>query len=77
MAQASGFCSHCGEQRLLLREGPNHVLHLILTVLTFGLWVIVWIAVGARKQARAARCSICGTEMHKVYVPGQGTIWQA
>lgn len=23
---------------------PNHVLHLILTLVTFGLWAIVWIA---------------------------------
>lgn len=22
---------------------PNHVLHLILTLVTFGFWVIVWI----------------------------------
>jgi hypothetical protein len=76
MGQASGFCPHCGEQRLLLREGPNHVLHLILSVLTFGLWLIVWFVIAARKQDAAARCSVCGTELRKVFAPGHGTTWQ-
>lgn len=26
-------------------SGPNHVLHLILTLLTFGLWLPVWLLV--------------------------------
>jgi hypothetical protein len=28
-----------------MRKGrrPNHVLHLILTLVTFGLWAIVWL----------------------------------
>lgn len=26
---------------------PNHILHLILTILTLGLWLIVWIIVSA------------------------------
>jgi len=24
---------------------PNHILHLILTIITFGIWAIVWILV--------------------------------
>lgn len=27
------------------RRGPNHLLHLVLTVITCGLWAPVWIAV--------------------------------
>ncbi|OBJ70726.1 DUF2510 domain-containing protein [Mycobacterium sp. 1274756.6] len=30
---------------VVVRSGPNHVLHLILTVLTFGLWLPVWLLV--------------------------------
>lgn len=37
-------------------EKPNHVLHLLLSVLTAGLWIIVWIccavAVGGRNNDR-------------------------
>lgn len=74
--QASGFCPHCQEQRLLLRQGPNHVLHLILSVLTFGLWLIVWLGIASSRKANTARCSVCGTEMVQAFTPGQGTTWQ-
>jgi hypothetical protein len=38
---------HQGDHKAVLVSGskPNHLLHLILTVLTFGLWAIVWIIV--------------------------------
>lgn len=34
-----------GEFEVVLVKGkrPNHVLHLILTLVTFGLWLIIWI----------------------------------
>jgi hypothetical protein len=42
-------------QAVLVRgQRPNHVLHLILTLVTFGVWGIVWIAVvafGGEKRA--------------------------
>jgi hypothetical protein len=28
---------------LIIRRRPNHVLHLILTLVTLGLWVFVWL----------------------------------
>jgi hypothetical protein len=31
---------------------PNHVLHLILTLVTFGLWAIVWIALAFIQKPR-------------------------
>lgn len=34
---------------------PNHLLHLILTILTLGLWLIVWVAV-----------TLAGGEKHRV-----------
>ena len=31
-------------QAVIVRgSNPNHVLHLILTILTFGLWAVIWI----------------------------------
>jgi len=33
-------------ERKLDTNSINHVLHLILTLLTFGLWAIVWIFLG-------------------------------
>jgi len=38
-----------GDYQAILVTGhrPNHILHLILTLVTLGLWGIVWIAVAA------------------------------
>jgi hypothetical protein len=72
---ATGHCPTCSQQRLLIREKPNHILHLILTVLTVGLWGFVWLAVTATKKNRPARCTVCGTELRHTYAPGQGQGW--
>lgn len=32
---------------LVKGKRPNHILHLILTLLTFGLWILVWINVAS------------------------------
>jgi len=40
---------------------PNHVLHLILTILTGGLWLIVWIILALRRGS--LRCVRCGADL--------------
>jgi hypothetical protein len=43
--QGWGVQSQTDYQAVLVKGSkPNHVLHLILTLVTFGLWAIVWIA---------------------------------
>jgi len=34
------------------RRKPNHVLHLLLTIITVGLWGLVWIFVSITGQAK-------------------------
>jgi len=55
----SGFCKSCEERRKLFRKGSNHVLHLILTLLTVGLWAIVWLGVSIKFGGW--RCDTCGS----------------
>lgn len=55
----AGFCKKCDSNRKLERPRANHILHLILTILTAGLWIIVWILVGL--QIGGWRCSTCGS----------------
>ena len=31
-------------------KGPNHVLHLLLTIITFGLWLPVWLIIALRNK---------------------------
>jgi hypothetical protein len=46
VAQGARVESQGDYQAVLVRgHRPNHVLHLILTLVTFSLWAIVWIAV--------------------------------
>jgi hypothetical protein len=66
--QTSHYCATCGRQTLHTKERVNHILHLILSVLTAGLWIPVWIFLGATNSAERTRCSVCGSK------PGLGTL---
>jgi hypothetical protein len=56
--EASGYCTDCKKQVLIRRKGTNHLLHLILTLVTGGLWLIVWILCAIK--IGGWRCSQCG-----------------
>jgi hypothetical protein len=44
----SGFC-----------KGTNHILHLLLTLVTFGVWLIFWF--GSTVKFGGWRCTQCGS----------------
>ena len=52
-------CSTCGDSVLAQRPGINHILHLLLTIVTGGIWAIVWILVAIFKFG-GWRCTQCG-----------------
>ncbi len=56
--EATGFCKNCKRQVRIQRRGANHILHLLLTIITAGLWIIVWIL--ASIKIGGWRCSQCG-----------------
>jgi hypothetical protein len=39
----------------------NHVLHLVLTLVTLGFWAIVWLILGIVNSGKSHRCAQCGT----------------
>lgn len=61
MAQQSkqGFCKTCNQMRLVNRPGTNHILHLLLSIITGGIWLIVWILTSVK--IGGWRCSQCGS----------------
>ena len=59
LRQSQFYCPRCGEARLFQREGTNHVLHLLLSVVTGGLWLVVWVVCGL--SSKPWRCIACGT----------------
>ena len=57
MDQTSRKCKRCGTV-LATRQGTSHIFHLILSVITCGLWLPVW-ALSCVKIG-GWRCSKCG-----------------
>lgn len=61
----SGLCKNCNKRVVVFRKGTNHILHLILTLVTFGVWLIVWFGVSVKFGGW--RCVECGsTSVSKV-----------
>lgn len=54
-----GTCAQCGKRVVVFRKGTSHVLHLILSILTAGLWLIVWL--GTAIKFGGWRCAECGS----------------
>lgn len=60
------YCPSCRRVTLGRRDTPNHVLHFLISFLTCGLWLFVWVAVTLAAHWRPYLCTSCGT-------PGQNT----
>ena len=50
-------CVQCNKMTMHYQEKPNHLLHLLLSIVTAGIWLIVWLLF---VQAKDPQCSICG-----------------
>lgn len=61
--QTSAYCATCGRQTLHTKQRINHVLHLLLTIITAGLWgLFVWLPLGLTNSSRRAMCTSCGSK---------------
>ncbi len=59
------YCDRCGDYVLAIRKGTNHILHLLLSIITFGLWIIIWVLVSIK--IGGWRCSKCGSSVYKLF----------
>ena len=55
--QMNGYCQNCGVVTINQRV-PNHLLHLLLTLFTFGWWALVWIVLLCTNKPW--HCTRCG-----------------
>ena len=55
---APGFCPHCREEVMAACAASADLLHFVLTLMTGGLWALVWIY--CRLRARVCVCCQCG-----------------
>lgn len=58
-----GFCRDCNKNTLFTRAGTSHVLHLIMTIITVGVWLIFWI--GSCIKFGGWSCTQCGCTTRK------------
>lgn len=60
---ASGrYCKYCNTHVMAVANTPNHILHLLLTVCSGGLWIPIWVIV-ILASAGNYRCSQCGNRL--------------
>ena len=54
------YCPTCRRNQMFERPAPNHIVHLILSIVTCGIWLIVWLAACA--GVGAWMCPGCGSQ---------------
>ena len=58
---ARKYCKNCGMDVKATRERPHHLFHLFMSIITGGLWLIVWILAALLKDSW--HCSACGSRI--------------
>lgn len=51
-------CRQCGHKTLQFIDTPNHIFHLLVSCITFGLWIPIWFI--AAFQVKPWQCTSCG-----------------
>ena len=54
------FCKRCKSNVLAVRPGTNHVLHLLLSLVTCLIWVPIWIL--SAIKIGGWKCPTCGSK---------------
>lgn len=62
--QIMKHCRHCDDNIIHLQQKPSHVLHLLLTIFTVGIWLPIWILVAIDKSGH--QCTRCATKTSTV-----------
>lgn len=55
------YCPKCKDQVMGIGSRPSHVMHLILSVITGGVWLIVWAFFALRRGS--LKCVKCGGDL--------------
>lgn len=54
-------CPKCDRGVIGVKNAPSHLLHLILALVTFGLWIPIWILLTLLVSRRHPSCQKCGS----------------
>ena len=64
--QERQWCPECKKYVLAVRPRTNRILHLLLSVLTMGVWLIVWACTADLGTKKPHKCPVCGTETQEM-----------
>ncbi len=59
--QVMMYCKVCEDSTVHVQPSTSHLLHLILSLITLGLWIFIWILV-ALNNITQAQCTACGVQ---------------
>jgi len=65
----SAHCTRCGCERSFIKCRTRHLLHFLATLLTAGVWLIVWVTISIERAMRPWRCEKCGWHKPEFSVP--------
>ena len=68
-----GLCSQCGHHQLFEKIQVRHGLHLFLSIVSCGLWLVSWAAYFVGYLIRPWRCKQCGCS-RPVFPPQNGSL---
>jgi len=54
------YCPEDDRMVLAEKRTPNHILHLLLAVVTVGLWIPIWILISIASEFGSYQCPECG-----------------
>ncbi len=60
--QTGKFCRKCNKSSMATGKTPNHILHLILSFFSGGVWLMVWVIL-VILSAGGYRCNVCGSKV--------------
>ena len=60
MKTTQRYCHTCNAARPFHKNTTNHLLHLLLSLVTLGVWIPVWIVIAFSSPFRRYRCGRCG-----------------
>lgn len=61
IVKARKYCPEQDKMVLAEKQTPNHILHVILSVITAGLWLVVWLIIGIMSASGSYYCPECGS----------------
>lgn len=63
LKETPAFCPVCQHQVLARRNQASNLLHLVLTCVTAGLWLIPWLFIATSARTQTYFCPNCGTPL--------------